>query len=56
MLKHWNLAAYAPLAAETAAWLLREYGGAGVVMPRENPSTRHVHICSAAALDAAAAD
>ena len=50
VLKHWNLAAYAPLAGATTAWLLRVAGREGVAMPRENPSTRHGHICSAAAL------
>lgn len=50
VLKHWNLAAYAPLAAQTTEWLLRYYGKEGVAMPRENPSTRHEHICSDAAL------
>lgn len=46
VLKHWNLVAYAPLAAQTTSWLLKYYGAEGVAMPRENPSTRHEHICS----------
>ena len=50
VLKHWNLAAFAPLAAQTTDWLLRHYGKEGIAMPRENPSTRHEHICSDAAL------
>lgn len=50
VLKHWNLAAYAPLAGATTSWLLHVAGREGVAMPRENPSTRHEHICSAAAL------
>lgn len=50
VLKHWNLAAFAPLAAQTTRWLLDWYGKDGVAMPRENPSTRHVHICSHSAL------
>ena len=53
VLKHWNLAAYAPLAGGTTAWFLDTYGREGVAMPRENPATRHVHICSARALEAA---
>ena len=53
--KHWNLGAFPELAAPTTRWLLDAYGHEGAVMPRENPSTRHVHICSAAALDAAEA-
>ena len=53
--KHWNLGAYPELAARTTRWVLATVGAAheDVVMPRENPSTRLHHICSAAALGAA---
>ena len=53
VLKHWNLAAYPQLAAETTRWFLDVHGNEGVAQPRENPATRHVHICSKIALDAA---
>jgi hypothetical protein len=54
VMKHWNLAAFPSRAAQTARWLLNVYGReTGVVMPRENPSTKMFHICSDAALSAA---
>lgn len=53
--KHWNLVAFPEVAAQTTRWLIDTHGHEDVAMPRENPATKHVHICSTKALDAAEA-